>query len=702
MNLYERAYHVPIDNPCKVCGLAPERHWVSHNPTGDLDCKCGVPYGNHKVARRPYIVGIDGEGQGREDHLYTLLAYSNENGSVRHFIEAKPGERLSTKQCLDFILNSPRLARFYAFAFGYDLTKILTDVSDRVLYLLVRPELRPTKNENGWSGPAPIMWEGYSFNMVGTKFVVSKGKKRVVLWDTFKFYQSKFTKALSDWKVTDKDTIDKMREMKDKRHLFDQLSRDDIREYCFDECRFMAKLTRQLIEAHNKVDLTLTSYYGAGSTSGAILKKMGIDKEVRTCPPEMDHAVSCAFAGGRFEHSILGEVTEEVHGWDISAAYPYQMTFLPCLACGKWEYTTKRSGLALSRAALINYGLGPPPKNLAWGPFPFRTETGAIVFASTSGGGWVWQDEYYAAERHFPHVQFRGAWVYKCDCTHKPFETVPKYYLERLRIGKEGPGIVLKLGTNGGYGKLAQSIGVNPPFQSWPWAGMITSGCRAQMLDIIGLHKNPHNLLAIATDGAYTKEKINPPRPKETGTDVEHLDDKGQLKRKPLGGWEGKTVKTGMFFAKPGIYFPLNPSEEQLEQLRARGVGRKPLFENWKKTVDAWRSGNETVTIGNVERFFGIKSCISRSTVDGKPFFKRSELYGQWKTKEIVMSFSPMPKRDGVTKNGRLKLRAMPSDMESAPYKKSVVSEEAIALKMALIEMLEQPDGDDYSEYEGD
>lgn len=696
----DRAYHLPVGNPCKKCGLYLSQHWVSHNPTGYLDCKCGVPYENHKVARSPYIVGIDGEGQGRQDHKYMLLAYANGSGSVRQYIEAKPGERLTSEQCLDFILAAPKLARFFSYAFNYDLTKILTDVDDRVLYLLFRPELRPNKSAS-FKGPRPISWNGYSLNLISTKFVVEKGKKRAVIWDIFKFFQTKFTQSLTTWKVASKEELTSMRDMKDKRDQFDLLTRDEIRNYCFDECQYMAVLAEKLIQAHNDAGLKLRSYFGAGSTSGAILKKLQIDKIIRTGPSIMDRAVACAFFGGRFEHDIIGEVEHVIYGKDISSAYPYQLYQLPCLGCGSWEYTKNRKDLDISQAALVNYSLGPPPKKMHWGPFPFRTDKGAIVFPSTSGGGWIWKDEYIAGEKYFPHVQFKGAWVYRTDCQHKPFAGIAKYYIERLKIGKEGKGQVYKLGVNGGYGKLAQSVGDNPPFQSWIYAGMTTSGCRAQMLDMMGLHKDWSNILAIATDGMYTLEKVSNPVPIDTGTF--NVKDKDSGKYKPLGGWEEKTIKQGMFFARPGIYFPLNPSEDDIEAMRARGVGRKSLYDNWKTTVQAWRDGVEEVEIKKVSRFHGAKTCISRGTgEDGKPVFKRSPLYGQWTEKAIGMSFDPLPKRELILPNNRLKIRSMPRDLESAPYSKSIVSDEARALKAALIELLEQPDGDDYSEYEGD
>ena len=50
---------------------------------------------------------------------------------------------LSTKACLDFILGLPHDARIFAFAFGYDLTKILRMLDNQTIWLLNHPEERP-------------------------------------------------------------------------------------------------------------------------------------------------------------------------------------------------------------------------------------------------------------------------------------------------------------------------------------------------------------------------------------------------------------------------------------------------------------------------------------------------------------------------------------------------------------------------------
>lgn len=705
------AYHNPRCRAGEVCdcGRPFLSHRVEHQPSGSPCQNCGLPETNHyrKLARkdreRAYCVGIDGEGQGRADHQYVMLAYSNDSGTIRNSIESQAGKALTTVECLDFILTIPPHAKVFAFAFQYDLTKILADCDDSTIYRLWRPDLRQRPPDKQHLGPIPVVWRGYVLNMLGSKFTVEKAGRRTVIWDCFKFFQSKFTKALEDWKIASAEELAEMRAMKDQRSDFDKLGRAQILRYCYSECEMMASLAEKLVRAHQQAGLTLKSYHGAGSTASCVLKQMEIDKAKRTAPKEMDRAVASAFFGGRFENRVVGVIKGPLYSRDISSAYPYQTTFLPCLECGSWTLTRERQALETSTTALVHYRLGKAPPGLVWGPLPFRSKDGSICFPASSGGGWVWRDEYLAAEAGFTHVEFVEAWVYHTECNHRPFADVPTLYLERLRLGKEGPGIVIKLGTNAIYGKLAQSKGVNPPFQSWVWAGMITSGTRAEILRMLNLHSDPRNLYMIATDGIYTSENFEAPAPRDTGTYTEKH-------KKPLGGWETKTIDGDMFAARPGIYYPLNPTAEQIAQVRARGVGRTVVLQYWSKIMDAWQKGERSVTVGNVVRFNGAKSSIGRTPdplhkgkfvynrfVDEKTGVPR---YGQWCTRQIDMTFHPMPKRARINADGSLSMRHLPNDYESEPYKPSVLSMDALALRLNTLEILEQPDGADFVEYD--
>jgi hypothetical protein len=668
------------------------------------------------------FLGIDGEGQGREDHRYVLLAAADESGERKYFVEAEPGGRLSTEQCLDFILSLPnKRSRIFAYAFNYDLTKILTDVDDRLLYILFRPELRFRTNKGKGMSPRAISWRGYRINLQATKFTVRRGKKTQVIWDIFKFFQSKFVGALKDWKVGEESMRARMSLMKDKRSEFDKESPEAVREYCFEECRYMAELARRLIEAHERAGLHLKNFYGAGSSASAMLDLMGIKEKLVRAPKAMREAVASAFFGGRFENSVVGRVEGTVYNYDISSAYPYQTYFLPCLSHGKWRLTRRRADIEGERVktACVRYSFsGPSSLGRAWSPLPFRTDSGAICFPETSGGGWVWLAEFQAASRHFPFVHFEEAWILESDCTCMPFEDIPKYYLERLRIGKEGPGIVLKLGINSVYGKLAQSIG-SARYNSWIWAGIITAGTRAQILDMVALHDEPANLLMVATDGIYTRERLDCPKPEDTGTNIVVVDSSsGKSTCKPLGGWEEKVIHKGVFVARPGIYFPMDPTPDEIKDVRGRGVGKSVVLENWARIVRSWDEygASRPVEVANISKFCGAKSSLSRSRASGSAYrYNRASgsncmcegrphrgvrcpvapAYGQWITRSIELSFSPMPKREPeILSGGRLALRSFSSSNASLAYNKAIRSEEARDLAQATDEILEQPDAD--------
>lgn len=701
-------YHAPQGNPCRACGLAPYLHVVEHAQEGDPCRTCGVGGAVHKVrghrtrdrserlrySRKDVVyIGIDGEGQGRKDHRYVMMGASTESGAGTWSVHA---ERLSTKQCLDFILSLPRKnTRIFAYSFNYDLTKMLEDVDNETLYALFRPELRPSDDNKG---PKPVYWNGYLLNLQGTKFTVQKrGGHRVVIWDLFKFFQAKFVSALKDWKVGSHSMLERMTMMKDKRAEFDKEKLQDVEAYCLEECKCIAELAHKLTDAHLSAGLRLKNYYGAGSSAKAMLGVMGIREQIVAAPEPMKEAVASAFFGGRFENSVIGQFEEELYNWDISSAYPYQTTFLPCLKHGQWEKTKSMRRMRDAEHALVHYRLGVDCRYKHWGPFPFRTEDGSISFPINGGEGWVWRDEFLAGERMFPHVEFLEAWTYHRECGCQPFKRIPEYYKERIKLGKEGPGIVIKLGVNACYGSLAQSVG-SAIFNSWIWAGMITSGCRAQILDLLALHTDRSNLLMVATDGIYTREKLTPPIPRDTGTFETG---------KPLGGWEGKVAKKGVFVARPGIYFPLHPTKEELKEIRGRGVGKGVVLENWQTIIDAWHKDgvNGTARVANVTRFCGAKTSISYSPSRG--LYTRAASgngkaphYGQWITRRVELSFNPMPKRECVNRDGKtLKLREFPYAMASTPYNKAMRSRESYELAAAAQELIEQPDVD-YTDYE--
>ncbi len=341
----------------------PSKNRVEHKFQGDAELclRCDKPITNHRASReridiryrdeRVYqpgsrklvYVGIDGEGLGRENHNYTLLAASDEIGENVWSIENPSG--LSCLQIFEFLTGFPPWVKLFSYGFNYDITKIIEGLPDPVIYKLMRPELRQRLGKDAFKGPRPVEWGTWKLNLQGTKFSIRRGgqERYTIVWDILRFFQSKFTTALTDWKIGMKWEIEEMARMKDKRAELDKKTWQEVIDYNLSECRFMATLARKLTEAHITAEIPLKNYYGAGSSATSLLTKWNVRQFMQDPPEEMRDAVATAFSGGRFDNSMVGMVSGKVYGRDISSAYPYQITQLPCLIHGRWERTKSRA-----------------------------------------------------------------------------------------------------------------------------------------------------------------------------------------------------------------------------------------------------------------------------------------------------------------------------------------------------------------------
>lgn len=662
------------------------------------------------------ILGIDGEGVGRRPHRYVYLCASDASGGRRYELEDRRG--LSTFEIFSWLTHDvPSEVKLFGYSFRYDATKIVEDLPDEAIGLLFREDLRHYRSSEGRDNWRAIRWRGFRVNWFNGRLSVQRGKRRAVVWDIFKFYQSKFAKALEDWNVGTPAELVRIRTMKERRAEFENADPEEVKGYCRTECRLLAELGEKLLDAHRELAdrleqaklgqkrLELRAYYGAGSTSGALLKAMGVREHIKKTPPEnwlLRLAIACAYFGGRFELSRLGAVRKRVYCRDISSAYPYAMCQLPCLACAHWR-TGKKKETLTARFALVEYTFR-GDKRAAWAPFPHRDKLGSVSFP-VNCRGWVWAREFRAGLRLAGAlgvaVDIGRVLVLEPGCEHRPFAWIPECYRMRVALGKDGPGVVLKLGCNGGYGRIAQSKGGGGPFSSWTWAGMITSETRAMLLDAIAAAEDPWSVLSVATDGILSTEPLELAAPLDSGT-AELAGPDGSIVRKPLGGWEDKdTYRNGVFLARPGIYGPLDPTSEQLDDCRARGIGRAAYFRNWKKILHAFERWDKkdplySVKITELERFAGSKTSLSYSPK--RATWKRSPDYGTWVPSPIEVSFNPWPKREKVIRGNRLEL-CDAGGATSEPYRPAlgldaIVSPEAREMIDYQNMVLEQPDSD--------
>lgn len=577
-------------------------------------------------------IGVDGEGVGRRPHRYVLLACSDGD-----YVEDRHG--LSTVDCLDFLLNlGTRDARVSGYYLSYDWTMILRDLDDRSLYSLFRPELRARGSGNFARveySPSKRSKRVYKIHwLAGAMWLSDDRGRKVTVWDLGKYYQGPFLGALQDWNIRP-DVQGEIAEMKKRRSLFTWREISRIRRYCLNECEALADFAAAVEQAHVDADLKPRGWFGPGSTASALLKRHDIRERRGIVPPVMLEPVACAFFGGRAEISRSGYVPGPIYSYDISSAYPYHASQLPCLEHGRWERVTRERAIkgAGVAHALVHGRIDAHPR--PWGPLPVRLPNASIVFPSGGASGYWWRDEWLAARSGWTGLKFDHAYVLRRECDCKPFAFLPDLFARRRAIGKEsGEGKALKLALNSCYGKLAQTVG-GAQYASRVWAGMITSGTRAQVLKLMLRHADMKDVLMIATDGLFSTERHD--------VDPEIV----------LGGWE-RAEHESITLVRPGIYW-LGDSK-----LRARGIGRDNLNDAAKLQLsEALASGADRVELARRTVFGGAKL---RVTTSREGVLRRSPHYGQWHTIPTHVSLAPDPKRAPDWSPPTL------SDVDSQPY----------------------------------
>lgn len=582
-------------------------------------------------------IGVDGEGVGRRPHRYVLLACSDGD-----YVQDRRG--LSTVDCLEFLLDlGTRDARVCGYYLSYDWTMILRDLDDRSLYALYRPELRARPGGTFARVLYTKRRHTYKIHWLAGAMWVADDRRKVTIWDLGKYYQGPFVGALKSWKIAP-DVQAQIAEMKKRRSVFTWREMPRIRRYCLHECDALSTLAGELERAHHAAGIKPRGWYGPGSTASVLLKRHDIHERRGIIPPNLMDAVARAFFGGRAEISRTGTVEGPIHAYDISSAYPAQIVKLPCLEHGRWERVTREralTGKGVAHALVhghVRHAAG------AWAPLPVRLPKrvskdltkGAIVFPRSGASGWWWRDEWLAARDGWGDgLEFDHAYVLRRECDCQPFAFVPELFAQRLRVDKEsGEGMVLKLALNSLYGKLAQTIGA-AQYASRVWAGMITSGTRAQVLRMMLRHKRLDSVVMIATDGLFSTEPIEV---EQTIT---------------LGGWEHKQYPS-ITLIRPGIYWLGD------EKLRARGLGRENLDAAKVLLLDALAKGLPKIELARRTMFGGAKLKIRAHPESGK--LTRSTDYGTWHTIPTRVRLTPGPKRDPDWQPPAL------VDVESAPY----------------------------------
>lgn len=701
--------------------------------------------------RNEPAIAIDGEGVTLDDgsHVYRYLAACTSDGTLLAELDCEYG--IGTTAVLEFIAALPkrtddgrRYAGVFGYGLGYDWTKWLEGMKDKQLYEITHQD---DAEERG-----PVFHGRYGITIMGKCMEVldkkrPKGFRQTKVWDIIRAFQSKFVDALEKWKIGAPADHARMRDMKNKRGNFVNEDWGAVKQYCRNECRFLAQLAESYMQAHIDADIDLRGqYHGAGSTGGAFLREVGAEHKLCRAQEEAATEYSRAFFGGRAEISRLGTVEGPFHSYDIASAYPHALHSFPCLVHGSWNLLGQRSSAAqvvgectkrmvnnldreicCSKLACVRYRIPASrsrgsergvkelglellalqmkigdswPGDEAWGALPFRTEKGSIVFSESGPGGWIWTPEYKAARDGWNGVEAVEAWVMRskgCAC-EAPYARIGEWYLQRIQWGAEGRGIVVKLGLNSMYGKTAQTVGKNPKYRCRVTAGMITSMTRARILEAIASAKDRWAVIYIATDGIISTEEIVPPEPADNSTKAGACNSGKAM----LGAWE-HTVSDGAFhMLQPGFYFSLTDKKK----VKTRGTPADAIINQRQAIADQWRA-EPLVAPKNLPKrssFRGIKTSILPPSLNRKTY-ERKASYGRWEVEEHKAAYVSYPKRSVILAEAGYRMATWNIDKTieiSAEYSKDVISSEAKMLKAKEIKNDEQPDWQDESGHVGE
>lgn len=436
--------------------------------------------------------------------------------------------------------------------------------------------------------------------------VVIAGSKREI-YDCFGFFQTSFVETLETFAVTEPDVLARIKANKDRRSSFMGVD-DETRGYCHLECTELAKLMtnfRGMLLANEAAYASATGRmlrlwakdpWGAGSIAEAILKsthcpvRPRLDRNSKPAkntlvrplrPRALENMAVLAYFGGRFETSATGRIARPVYEYDINSAYPFTMQKLPCPMCTEWKWSdTRPKGRGKLYLGLIDFS-HPLAHRKRWCGFPWRLDSGTIVFPA-NGRGCYWSCEIEAAEDILgAKVKWLGGFVAERVCKHDYFDFVPEIYDFRAALEKEqkGSGIGFKLGLNSIYGKECQSVG-SAGFRDMIAAGLITARTRLKLVRAMGYH--PEDVLMLATDAIYSTRKLRLPT---SGVKV-------------LGEWECSTYDRGMFIIMAGV-FKMYPGPDQdakkLSKTKRRGIGAKALEKAMSKIIDAWATSKDAI-----------------------------------------------------------------------------------------------------------
>lgn len=667
------------------------------------------------ISGRRYF-GLDGEGitepsnyydpywedgdEVTDRHRYKVMQMSSANpdGSITHYpdLDPRPGESyLKTQDILWWLWRNTAKTEeeresgqigpsLWFYGSKYDWTMIFYDIARE------DPEFLDEVFHPPIDDPfKTYWWHGWGITYVQSSVSIKRrwtgpdGKKVTnerFFQDGFKCWGAgSFVSQLKSWQVCGPEVIDHIEAMKEKRAHFAEID-DEVREYCRTEVDLLALMAQKITVIASGLDIRPNKWYSAGSAAKALLRNHKIAADDKTgwegyrgtdryagAPEPFRDILDRTFFGGWFDLFETG-VFEELHMIDLAAAYPAVIKELPCLSHGHWsDYRSDHPrALTFGRVRFV------ANCDAMIGPFPWRSPDGGLT-RPQYGEGWYVGEIIDSARRLGTFDIDELEWIsFVPDCECEPFDWVQEVYDQRLALGKDGAGIVLKVTLNSVYGVFADTISLDSRYASVVWAATITGRTQAKIIDVIA--DNPGQVVMTATDGIMSKTPIvttlSPPA-------------------KVLGGWDYEGASRDVLLVQPGLYLAAN-SDSSKKLARSRGHALRDMQEIEAQLRDAWeRDGWAGEVSYERTRFIPGKLALTRTDP--------MAVYGQWIEQPVKIKFKPSsrlidPRDTGPTRPSYCPMGHVTGDPEtelSAPYDRLA----SMRWNQALIDLKELEDG---------
>lgn len=560
------------------------------------------------------FIAIDGEAD--SDGNYIIMCDSE--GRVLHNPTG-----ITSSEALNFLLALPKRYEIVCYGLNYDANQWLRNLARANL------EALSYSNRTTYQGTYKLEW------IPSKMFTVSVPGKTLTVCEVFGFFQTSFVKALQQWGFEPPAEIETM---KRKRGTFTQSELDRIVRYCQEECRLLVQLMERLQDACKTAGcVPRRRWIGAGAIASSLMMAHNVkahhahDVDVFG-ETFTDEFVLRAYFGGRVELYRQGWQQPAVSD-DVRSAYPFAAMSLPSLSNARilhvrgydptWPFSVWRVTWTCDRDTVI-------------APFPVRLPGGQICYPRAGEGVYHAAEVTAALKCGYNVTVHEGVSLYPEDI-ETPFGWIPDVYAHRAKFKREGNFAekALKLGLNSVYGKTAQGYGFGkkPPFQSYYWAGYITSATRARILQRLNTTTNP---VMVATDGIVAGAIGGAPS-----------------KDDAIGTWESDSYDR-IATIQPGVYV----AEKNGEQLvKSRGFFARDV--DYPAMVERFYEDSLSCYHFRSRRFIGLKVALHRTDFG---------VWRQWIEERRSVAFEIQNKEREELANGAVILKPIAGPFESLPY----------------------------------